>query len=109
MAYLRKEEDEIEVSYPLGKVWMAIPKVLDGLEWTTEEIDEVAHQIRAKTEAGRVSWGSVLVEVSSLDENTTRVSVLAQTVVTTITAIIDFGKARRMINMFFGELLKHLA
>ena len=109
MAYLRKEEDEIEVSYPLGKVWMAIPKALDGLEWTTEEIDEMAHRIRAKTEAGRLSYGSVLIEVSSMGENTTRVSALAQTVVTTITAIIDFGKARRIINLFFGELLKQLA
>jgi len=112
VAYLRKEEDKIEVPYSLDKVWMAIPKTLDALEWTAEETDELSHRVRAKTEAGRSFWGSVgsvLIEVSAVSENTTKVSILAGTVVTTITAVIDFGKARRMINMFLGELLKQLS
>jgi hypothetical protein len=112
VAYLRKEEDKIDVPYPLSKVWLAIPKTLDALEWTAEETDELSHRVRAKTEAGRGFWGSVgmvQIEVSSVGESATKVSILSGTVVTTITAIVDFGKARRMISMFLGELLKQLA
>ena len=110
MAYLRKEEDAIELPYPLDKVWMAIPKALDSLGWTLEQIDDTTHHVKAKTQASRMSWGStLLIEAVPMSGNTTKVSVVAESVVTTITAIVYFGRGRRCINLFFEELLKQLA
>jgi hypothetical protein len=57
-----------------------------------------------------MSWGSVLlIDAMAVDRNTTRVSVVAETPVTTITAMVEFGRARLRINLFFAELEKQLA
>jgi hypothetical protein len=110
MAYLRKEEETVEIDQSLDKVWMAIQKVLKSLDWSVEQIDEAAHRVKAKTKAGPMSWSSVLlIDVVSIDGNITRVSVGAETPVTTIVAIIDFGQGRRRIGQFFTELAKQLA
>jgi hypothetical protein len=110
MAYLRKEEETVEIDHSLDKVWMTIQKVLKSLDWSVEQIDEAGHRVKAKTKAGPMSWGSVLlIDVVSMNENTTRVSVGAETPVTTITAIVDFGQGRRRIAQFFTELAKQLA
>jgi hypothetical protein len=109
MAYLRKEEDVIELVYPLNKVWMAIPKALDSLGWTVEQIDDTTHHVKAKTQASRMSWSTALqINAVLVSGSTTKVSVVAESVATIITAIIDFGKVRRCINLFFEELLKQL-
>jgi len=110
MAYLRKDEETVEIDHPLSIVWMGIQKAITGLEWTAEQVDEAAHRVRAKTKAGPWSWGSILViNVTPVNENTTRVSVSAETTITMITAIIDFGQGRRRIGQFFAELAKQLA
>jgi hypothetical protein len=110
MAYLRKEEETVEIDHSLSKVWMTIQKVLTSLEWHIGQIDEAEHVIKVKTKAGPMSWGSVLlIGVVPVDENTTRVSVAAETTVTTITAIVDFGQGKRRIALFFRELAKQLA
>ena len=100
----------MEIDYSLSKVWMTIQKVLTSLEWDIEQIDEVERQVKAKTKAGPMSWSSVLlINVVPVSANTTRVSVAAETTVTTITAIVDFGQGKRRIALFFAELAKQLA
>jgi hypothetical protein len=110
MAYLRKEEETVEIDHSLEKVWMTIQKVLTGLNWDIEQIDEAEHRVKAKTKAGPMSWSSVLlIDVLPVNENTTRVSVAAETPVTTIVAIVDFRQGKRRIALFFTELAKQLA
>jgi hypothetical protein len=109
MAYLRKEKETVEIDYPITKVWKAIPKALKEVGCTIEQIDATAHNIKAKTQKGLVSWSSaLLIEATCVDEKTTRVSVVAETPFTTITSIIDFGRARRRIDLFFAALAKQL-
>ena len=110
MAYLRKEKETVEIAYSLNRVWTAIPKVLTSLEWNIEQIDDTAYHVKAKTKASLMSWGSVLlIDAVPVDKNTTRVSVATETPVTTITAIVEFGRTRQRINLFFMELEKQLA
>ena len=109
MAYLRKEKETVEIDYAIDKAWKTIPKALTELEWTVEQIDDAAHHIKAKTPKGFVSWSSVLlIDATRVDEKTTRVSVVAETPVTTISSIVDFGRARRRIDLFFATLAKQL-
>ena len=109
MAYLRKEKETVEIAYSLNKVWTAIPKALTRLEWIVEQIDDTTHRARVKTKAGFISWSSVLlIDAVPVNENTTRVSVAAETPVTTITAIVDFGQTGRRIELFFEELARQL-
>jgi hypothetical protein len=110
MAYLRKEKETVEIAYSLNKVWKPILKVLTSLEWNIEQIDETAHRVKAKTKAGLMSWGSELtIDAVPVDENMTRVSVVVETPVTTISAIVDFGRTRQRIDQFFAALAKQLA
>jgi hypothetical protein len=110
MAYLRKEKETVEIAYSLNRVWTAISKALTSLEWNIEQIDDAAHHVKAKTKSGLMSWGSVfLIDAVPVDKNTTRVSVVAETPVTTITAMVEFGRTRQRINLFFIELEKQLA
>jgi hypothetical protein len=109
MAYLRKENQTVETHYSLKKVWTAIPKVLESLEWSVEEIDEAAYHVKVKTKAAFMSLSSILlIDVTPVSENTTRVSIAAETPVTTITSIVDFAQGRRRINLFLSELSKSL-
>ena len=32
MAYAREENDKVEVSYPIAKIWAAIPKAIEVLD-----------------------------------------------------------------------------
>ena len=109
MAYLRKEKETVEIDYPLDRIWAAIPDALDSLEWSVEEIDDVAHHIKAETKAGFISYASVLlVDAVPVDEKTARVKVTAETPVTTITAMADFGRTRDRIEIFFKALAKQV-
>gem|GEM_PF-398904 len=110
MAYLRKDDETVEIDHPLWKVWAGTQNALKILQWSTEQVDEAAHRVKAKTKAGPWSWGSILlINVTPVNESTTRVSVAAETTITMITAIIDFGQGRRRIGQFFAELAKQLA
>lgn len=109
MAYLRKEKETVEIDYSIDKVWKTIPKALKELGCTIEQIDDTAHHIKAKTQKGLVSWSSaLLIDAKRVDENKTRVSVVAETPVTTISAVIDFGRARRRIDLLFATMAKKL-
>lgn len=98
------------MDYSLNRVWIAIQKVLKNLELNIEQIDQTTHHVKAKTKTALAAWGSVLlIDVVPVNENTTRVSVTAETPVTTITSVIDFGLTKRRINVFLGELANQLA
>jgi hypothetical protein len=109
MAYLRKEQETVEIDYPLDEVWAAIPKALAGLEWTVEDIDATGHSAKAKTKSSFMAWGStILIVARPVNEKTSRVTVQAETAVTTITSIVNFGQTRQRIFLFFKELRKQL-
>lgn len=109
MAYLRKEKETVEIDYPLNKVWEAVPKALASLDWSLEENDEANHHAKAKTKGSFISYGSVLlIDAVQVDEKTTRLSVAAETPVTTITSVVDFGRTRDRIELFFEQLAKQL-
>ena len=105
MAYLRKENETVEIDYSLTRVWAAVPKALASLEWTIEETDDTIYHIKSKTKGGFMSYPSVLkIDGVALDEKTARVKVTAETPVTTITSIADFGRTRDRIERFFEAL-----
>jgi uncharacterized lipoprotein len=109
MAYLRKEKETVEIDYPLGKVWAAVPKALASLEWIVEEIDDAAHHVKAKTKGGFMSYASVLlIDAVAVDEKTARVKVTAETPVTTITSIADFGRTWNRIKLFLEAMARQL-
>ena len=109
MAYLRNEREIVEMDYPLGKVWDAIGKAVTSLEWKVEETKEEVHQVKVKTKANFMAYPSTLtIDVTIASEKTTRVTVLAETPVTTITGIVDFGRTRERINSLLLALVKQL-
>jgi hypothetical protein len=110
MAYLRKERETVEIDYSLKRVWTAILEALIHLEWNIEKTDDTTHQAKAKTKSSLMSWGStLLIDAVAVDKNTTRVSVAAETPVTTITAMVELGRTRERISLFFAELKRQLA
>ena len=109
MAYLRNENENLEIDYPLENIWTAIPEVIKILEWTIEEKDDNEHKIKVKTKGGFMAYSSNFnIEAKSKDENTTRLSINAETPVTTITSIIDFGRTRDRIGQFIEILAKQM-
>jgi len=109
MAYLREAKEKLEVSYPLNTVWEAIPKAIAKLEWTIQEANEETHSLKIKTKGAFFSYPSKLeVNLSKVDEKTTRVSILAETPVTTITSVADYGRTRERIEVFVTTLAKLL-
>jgi len=109
MAYLRKENETFEIDYPLSKVWAAVPKALDSLEWIIKETHDTTHHAKAKTKGAFMSYPSALIiDVAAVDEKTSRVKVIAETPVTTITSIADFGQTRDRIDQFLEALAKQL-
>jgi hypothetical protein len=109
MAYLRKENETVEIDYPLDKVWAAVPKALAILEWAIEETDNTKHHIKAKTKGGFMSYPSMLIiEAAAVDKKTARCKVLAETPVTTITSVADFGRTRDRIDIFLEALANQL-
>jgi hypothetical protein len=105
MAYLREDKQKIEIDYPLERVWVAIPETIKILEWKIQEQNDVTHKIKIKSKKGFIAYESILnVEVTTVDELTTRVSINAETPVTTITAMADFGRTRDRIELFIEGL-----
>jgi hypothetical protein len=109
MAYLRSENENLEVDYPLEKIWGVIPDVIKILEWKIVEKDDDEHKIKVITKGGFMAYGSNFnIEAKSKDEKTTRLSINAETPVTTITSIIDFGRTRDRIGQFIEILAKQM-
>ncbi len=109
MAYLRKEKETVEIDYSLAKVWAAIPQVLTSLEWAIDQTDDSSHHMRVKTKGGFMSYSSTLtIDGVPVNEKTSRVTVQAETPVTTITSLADFGRTKERIQLFFEALAAHL-
>ena len=110
MAYLRKAKETFEIDYSLPKIWKAIPKALTSLEWTIVEVDNAVHHIKAKTKPSFLAYQSVLlIDAVPVNKNTARVTLTAETPVTTITSIADFGRTHHRIDLFFEALAKQLS
>ena len=109
LAYLRKEKEIYEIDYPITQIWETLPKALTSLEWTLEEIDDQTHHAKARTKTSFLSYSSILIiDVVSISKKTTRVTITAETPVTTITSIADYGRTQHRIDLLFEELAKQL-
>lgn len=109
MAYLRTEKETVEMDFTLIKVWTAIHQATAQLEWTEEELDEEKHCMKVKTKGALMSYSSMVnVEAKAVSEKTTRVTVSAETPVTTMTAIVDFGRTKERIGHFLSALAEQL-
>ncbi len=107
MAYTREEKENLEVSYPLAAVWEAIPKAIAKLEWTIKETNEETHYVKIKTKGAFLSYPSTMeVNLSQIDEKTTRMSIAAETPVTTITSVADYGRTGERVQQFVSTLAK---
>jgi hypothetical protein len=109
MAYLRSENEKLEMDYPLEKVWAAIPEIVKALKWDIEEKNDQNHHAKIKTKPGFLAYSSIInVDVSSVDENTTKMAILAETPVTTITSVADFGRTGDRIALLVEALALYL-
>jgi hypothetical protein len=107
MAYLREEKENLEVSYPIKILWDDIQKALEKLKWTTEETKGAEFHLKVKTKGAFLSYPSTMtIDLTVADENTTKMSIAAETPVTTITSIADYGRTRERIDMFVTTLAK---
>lgn len=105
MAYLREEKEKIEIDYSIDKVWKVIPEAVTRLEWKIKETDEANHKMKVLTKKGFLAYESILnVDVVAVNEATTRVGISAETPVTTITSMADFGRTRDRIELFIETL-----
>jgi hypothetical protein len=90
--------------HPVEKVWNAVSDTLDTLRWRVERSDPVFHKLKAKTGMSLRAWGStILIDVSALDDENTKVSVLAET-----HQMVDWGQTSERVGTFFRELQKNL-
>ncbi len=109
MAYLRKEKEIVDVDFPISRVWEAISKSIASLEWTIQESNETTHETKAKTKQNFMAYPSVItISATPQNEKTTRVTISAETPVTTITGIVDFGRTQQRVDSFLLALTKQL-
>ncbi len=109
MAYLRDEQEKLEIDYPLEKIWAAIPKAAETLKWTIQEKDDQTHKAKLKTKPAFLSYGSVIaLEAVAVGDKKCRMTLTAETPVTTITAMADFGRTRDRIEHFVEALAKQM-
>jgi len=109
MAYLREEKEKLEVSYPIKKLWDNIPRTLEKLKWTAEETEEAKFHLKVKTKGAFLSYSStMMIDLTIVDENTTKMAIAAETPVTTITSIADYGRTRERIDIFVTTLAKQM-
>ena len=107
MAYTRAGKETFEVSYPLNAIWEAIPKAVAKLEWKVEETDEATHHVKVKTKGAFLSYGSAMeIDLTAINEKATKMSISAETPVTTITAMADYGRTRERIDVLIATLGK---
>ena len=107
MAYLREVKQELEVDFSLASVWEAIPRAVAELGWEIPEKDETTHHLTINTTGNLTSYGSMLkIELTKLNERTTRVTIFGETPVTTITSTLDFTQTNYAIDDFSLALAK---
>ncbi|MDR1991881.1 MAG: hypothetical protein LBQ98_00005 [Nitrososphaerota archaeon] len=107
MAYLRSDNEKLEIDYSAEKIWATIPLAVESLKWRIEEADDVTYRVKIKTKGAFLSYGSVLmVGVVAIDEKKCRMIITGETPVTTITSMADFGRTRDRIDFFIEALVK---
>ena len=107
MAYLREKRQELEVDFSVASIWEAIPKAVAELGWEICEKDETAHHLKINAAGSLTSYGSMLeVELTKLNEKTTRVAIVGETPVTTITSTLDFTQTYGTFDDFTLTLAK---
>jgi len=110
VAYTREGKETFEVSYPLKAVWEALPKAVAKLEWKVEEADEAKHHVKIKTKGAFLSYGSSIeIDLTAINKKITKMSILAETPVTTITAMADYGRTSERIAVLIATLGKLLS
>jgi hypothetical protein len=68
MAYLRNENETIEVDYSMEEIWAAIPEAVKILEWKIEEKDDASYKAKVKTKGGFLAYSSTMtVELTSIN------------------------------------------
>lgn len=101
MAYLKERMQEVEVDFSLESVWVAIPKVLAELGWEIKEKDETSNHLTVNAAGSLTSYGSMVkIDLTRLNEKTTRVTLVGDTPVTTITSTLDFTQTDDCIEYF---------
>jgi hypothetical protein len=109
MAYTRDEKEKLEIDYPIEDIWTAIPLAVDTLGWTIQEKNDQTHKLKLKTKAGFLSYGTTFnVELESVDKKKSRMSSTAETPVTTITAMADFGRTSDRVEAFVVTLARQM-
>ncbi len=109
MAYLREEKENLEVDYPIDQLWENIPKAIAKLEWEIQETNQDTHHLTIKTKGGFMSYPSTIkVDLELVDEKTTRMLLAAETPVTTITSVADFGRTRDRLETLVVTLAKFM-
>ncbi|MDR0372448.1 MAG: hypothetical protein LBI79_02635 [Nitrososphaerota archaeon] len=107
MAYLRSENEKLEIDYSAEEIWTVIPPAVETLQWKIQEKDETNYRLKIKTKGAFLSYGSMLiVEIVSVDERKCRMTITGETPVTTITAMADFGRTRDRIDSFIEAIVK---
>jgi hypothetical protein len=107
MAYTREENENVEVDYSIKQLWEAIPKAIEQLEWTIQESEKDKFHLKVKTKGAFMSYpSSMKIDLVSIDDETTRMMIAAETPVTTITSIADFGRTRERIEKFVVTLAR---
>ncbi len=110
MAYLREEKETLEVTYPLNTVWESIPKAVENSGWTIEEANQDTHHVKIKTKGAFLSYPSILtLDLSVIDEKTTKMIIKGETPVTTITSVADYGRTGERIEVLVAALSKVIA
>ena len=105
MAYTREAKESFEVSYPLQEVWDALPKAIVKLEWKVLEVDEFKHHARVKTKGAFLSYGSDMqIDLTPLTDKTTKMTITAETPVTTITSMADYGRTGERVNVLIATM-----
>jgi carbon monoxide dehydrogenase subunit G len=109
MAYLREEKETVEIDFSSEAVWAALPRAIKTLEWIIEEKNDETFHAKVKTKGGFMAYSStILVDLKAVDEKTTRMMVAAETPVTTITSIADFGRTSDRVEQLFETLAKQM-
>jgi hypothetical protein len=107
MAYLREEKESYEIDYPITQVWANISKAVKQLQWEIQKIDNTNHKATIKTKGAFLSYGSTLyIDAKEVNEKTTHMNINAETPVTTITSVADFGRTRDRLEVFIAELAR---
>ena len=107
MAYTREEKENLEIDYSITDLWKNIPIAVEQLNWKIEERDQEKHHLVIKTKGGFLSYGSKLeIDLAEINEKTTRMNIVAETPVTTITAMADYGRTRDRIEQLVVMLAK---